>query len=266
MTLSSHHLLAFVDTVVSDIITPALDSRFQISRVTLFCDEESLQSTGNVAEVLREASVPVSILPIRPEWNAAAAFERLRMVLAASEQPCLINLSGASPLQAAVAQQVALEHKAPCFVVHPQDDELLWLTPPPANQPAEHTDLADTLRLESYFGLYGHELAAYQYRLGELDDKTIAIAGRLVRLAAEHPETIHALNWAGSELNRDYVSRRHVPKNMGQLRKLLEQTGIADWQADGNPLNLSKITPVRRGNPLNLTINRLIYRHVFDGA
>ena len=107
------HFLAFADNVIGDIITPALDKRFRIGRVTLFCEEKSLQNADNVGGVLREAGVPVSILPILPEWNAAAVFDRLRTVLAASEQPCLINLSGASPLQAAIAQPEEIEAMAP---------------------------------------------------------------------------------------------------------------------------------------------------------
>ena len=46
-------------------------------------------------------------------------------------------------------------------------------------------------------------------------------------IAASHPEAIHALNWAGSELDENYVSQRQVPTNMTCLRQLLHETGVA---------------------------------------
>ncbi|SDI75155.1 protein of unknown function [Propionivibrio dicarboxylicus] len=226
------HLISFVDDIRPEIVTPALDPQFRISQVTLFCEDEKRRDATHVAEEIRHAKLPVNTLPIRPEWDVQAVHERLSSVISLSPAPCLINLSAATPLQAAIAQQVALRHNVASFVIHPEEDRLLWLTPPPSAQPAEDASIADTLDLERYFGLYGIELVECKYRLGNRDSKLEKLSCELMDIAIRQPEAIHTLNRLGAGMDKNFVSRLHIPVEQKELKDFISRCAIACRTSD----------------------------------
>lgn len=226
------HLIAFVDDILSDIITPALDPRFQIKRVTLFCEDDNHHETDHVAAVARRAGLEVITQPIQPDWDMDAVREHLTSAINKSPSRSLINLSAATPLQAAVAQEVALIRQIPAFVIHPEKDTLIWLTPVPEEHPAEDTDINNSLSLEHYFGLFGHEVSQYQYRLNSRDADLEELAGQMALLALSSPNSIHEINWASSEMDENYVSLRRVTNNH-KLKEFINRSGIAALKPDG---------------------------------
>ena len=227
------HLLSFVGRIVGDIVTPALDRRFRISAVTLFCTDDNAHETSHVADVVRRSRLPTNIETIGPNWDVDAVRERIRQFIARASPRCLINLSAATPLQAAVAQQIAFAHNVPTFVIHPDEDTLIWLTTPPTEHPKQNTNVAETLTLESYFALFGYKLADRKYSIGGRDSAREKLAGQLVQIASRLPQSIRALNAAGANLDPDHVSRQSIGSEHAILRRLLFDSGIAEVLADG---------------------------------
>jgi len=221
------HLVAFLHQPSIDIISPVLDARFRFKRVTLLCETERLADARNTARLLQQQSINVVVLPVRPSWTPSSVKEVLTRVVASRLDKFVMNLSGASPLQSSVAQTFANANNLPTFVVQPDNDEIIWLSPPVGNFDTDDSSISDELNLEGYFSLFGHQWIGCQYRLGTRDSQKEQLAKNLLKIAINEPSVIQILNRAGSELDSGYVSQVLTPPPTRHLHSLIMQSGIA---------------------------------------
>ena len=66
------HLLAFVNRVESDIITPALDRRFGVNQVSLLCHRSELGLATDIAGVCRSLHLPASVVTLAADTQPLA--------------------------------------------------------------------------------------------------------------------------------------------------------------------------------------------------
>ena len=230
------HLISFVDQVSSDLVTPALDQQFGIRSVSLLCEEDSLGQARHVARVLRHRGLHVVVLPLRPAWSMQSVHESLRRIVTFQKDQCLLNLSGGNSLQVAAGQIFAIQNELPSFVIQPDTDRLLWLGNAPRTGPVSESEIADTLSLEHYFALFGHQLLDLQTRLSTRVVSKERIAKLLLAVAISDPQLIRWLNRAGSELEHGFVSasmKQWLPaSSLSRIQILVEKTGMATWLED----------------------------------
>lgn len=230
------HLICFVDQVSSDLVTPALDQQFGINSVSLLCEDATLSQAKHVARVLRNIGVGVVLLPLRPAWSCQSIHDSLRRIVALHKNRCLLNLSGGNSLQVAAGQIFASQNELPSFVIQPDTDRLLWLGDSPHTGPHSESEIADTLNLENYFVLFGHQFLEAHTRLSMRVRNKERIAKILLAVATSDPQLIRWLNRAGSELENGFVStplKSLVPASiLTRLKALVEQTGMANWLDD----------------------------------
>lgn len=226
------HLISFLDRQSVDVISPALDHQFRIGRVTILCEPEHLADARHSARLLRQRALQVFVVPIGEAWRPASITETLDRILAVRPEPCLINLSCANGMQAAVAQCYASRHGLPSFVIQPADDQLIWIDGLPTNYVADGEAIADSLKLEECFALFGHPWLACQYRLGQRDHGREVMARQLLQLAIDDPGAIRLLNLAGAQLQDGYLSQPLRPPIPPGLLSLIQESGWASWQDD----------------------------------
>lgn len=225
------HLLAFVDHVVSDIITPALDRRFGVERVTLLCHRPDLGFAYDVAGVARNAHLPVAVEVIPPDHQPLALQQRLAEL---AQGVCCFNLSAASPVQAALAYEVARQQQLPVMSVDHATDRLIWLSGGERVAVGNGTDIADGLSLEGYFGLYGSRVVGMHYRLSTRQPRLEALASDLAQWAVRHPRDVSTLNRLCNELAADGYSRRPLPRGEQSLHDWLAATGMVSFRHGGH--------------------------------
>ncbi len=225
------HLLAFVNRVESDIITPALDRRFGVNQVSLLCHRSELGLATDIAGVCRSLHLPASVVTLAADTQPLA----LRQQLAALAQGAVaFNISAASPVQAALAYDLARERQLPLMSIAPHSDRLIWLLG------GEHTglrtgsDIADGLTLAAYFALYGSRIEHIHYRLAQRPQRLEALAAGLAALAAQRPAALSLLNRLCNDLDTRQYSRHPLPRGERALRHWLASCGLVEVDQAGH--------------------------------
>ncbi|WP_174874582.1 Card1-like endonuclease domain-containing protein [Vogesella oryzae] len=225
------HLFAFVDRVVTDIITPALDRRFAVTRVSLLCQETELGLAYDIAGVCRSQQLPVEVVTVPPDNQPLALRQRLSELL---HGPLCLNLSAASPVQAALAFELARQRQLPVMALDHRRDRLIWLSGGEQQPLRSGSDIADGLALEDYFALYGCRLRGTRYRLWQRDLRLETLAAGLAARAATHPHELTLLNRLCNELDARQFSRRLLPRSEHFLRHWLQQSGMVMFDNIGH--------------------------------
>lgn len=225
------HLFAFVDHVLSDIVTPALDRRFDVSRVTLLCQESELGFAYDIAGVCRNQHLPVEVVVLPPDSQPLALHQRLGELL---HPPACVNLSAASPVQAALAFELAHKRRLPVMVLERRHDRLVWLSGGEQQAVNAGTDVADGLMLEDYFALYGCRVRETRYRLRQRNPQLEQLSAALAARAAGFPHELSLVNRLCNELDARQFSRRLLPRSEHFLRNWLQQSGMVTFDNIGH--------------------------------
>lgn len=225
------HLLAFVSRVSSDIITPALDHRFNVGRITLLCHEAELGYAYDIAGVCRSQHLPVAVETLPADSQPLALRQRLGELL---QSPGCLNLSAASPVQAALAYEIARKRRLPVMALDHMQDRLIWLDAGAAPAPPGGSDIADGLLLEDYFALYGCRVRGTRYRLRQRDAGLERLAAGLAQRAASFPHELSLLNRLCNELDARQFSRRLLPRSEHVLRNWLQQSSMVEFDHIGH--------------------------------
>lgn len=225
------HLLAFVDHVVSDIISPALDRRFGIERVSLLCQQPDLALAFDIAGVCRNLQLAVTVETLPPDSQPLALRQRLQ---ALAQGAVCFNISAASPVQAALAYDLARVRHLPLMSIEPQQDRLIWLLGGEHSTLLNGADIADGLTLEAYFGLYGSRIETLHYRLNRRNPRHEALAHDLALRAASHPKELSLLNRLCTELDEEQYSRRPLSGGEHHLRQWLEASAMVEFRPGGH--------------------------------
>lgn len=181
------HLIAFAGDESTDPITPAFDKRLDIREVTLLHGPRCDTRASALAKVVREAGIGARTLPL-PHLHRP---ERLDTALAAclSHWPegAIINLSGASPVVAALILRQAERRGLPVCTVEPDTDRLHWIVAPPH---FASFDVADRITLAGYLAAHGLSIVSTEVELGDPPGPYEEIAGYLLQLACQSPKVI----------------------------------------------------------------------------
>lgn len=225
------HLLAFVSHVASDIITPALDSRFGIQRVSLLCQRDDLALAYDIAAVCRNLHLTASVIILPPDSQPLALRQRLAELI---QGAVTFNISAATPVQAAFAYELARQRHLPVLSVEPRHDRLIWLSGGEHSPLHNGSEIADGLSLEGYFGLYGSSVLAMHYRLQRRNPHYETLAAALASRAASHPRDLSLLNRLCNEIDAAQYSEKSLPPGEGSLREWLEQCGLVNVNEGGH--------------------------------
>ncbi len=181
------HLIAFAGDENTDPITPAFDKRLGIREVILLHGPRFSARASALAKVVRDAGIGahISSLPHlhRPEGLEAA----LAACLSRWRERAIINLSGASPVVAALVLRMAERQGLPVCTVEPNTDRLHWISAPPH---FASFDVADRITLVGYFAAHGLSIVSTEVELGDPPGPFEQIAGYLLQLACQSPKVI----------------------------------------------------------------------------
>lgn len=224
------HLLAFVSRVLSDIITPALDRRFEVQRVSLLCRPGDLGLAYDIAGVCRNVHVTVNVVVLPPDGQPLALRQRLKELV---QGAVCFNLSGASPVQAALAYELARAHHLPVLAIDHETDRLIWLSGGEHSRLHSGSEIHEGLSLEAYFGLYGSKVIGSHYRLERRNPHHEQLAYALAQRAAHRPKAVSLLNRLCNELDEEQFSRHPLPAAEHELQQWLADSGMVTFKPDG---------------------------------
>lgn len=221
------HLIAFAGDENTDPITPAFDKRLGIREVILLHGPRQNTRASALAEVVRDAGIGARILSLphlhRPEGLATA----LAACLSHWNEGAIINLSGASPVVAALALRQAERLDLPVCTVEPDTDRLHWISAPPH---FASFDVADRITLAGYLAAHGLSIVSTEVELGDPPGPYDEIAGYLLQLACQSPKVIDSFRALMSFHMDGFLTRMPsgAARNVADYlvaRQLLERKG-----------------------------------------
>lgn len=225
------HLLAFVDHVVSDIITPALDPRFDIDRVTLLCHRAHLDLAFDILGVCQKLHLSAAVETLPADSQPLALRQRLQELV---QGGVCFNISAASPVQAALAYDLAREHRLPLMAVEHDNDRLIWLLGGESSRLHSGTEIAEGLSLEAYFALYGSRILAIHYRLERRSPRHEQLARDLAEHAALRPKSLSLLNRLCNDLDEQQFSQHPLSSGEHVLYDWLLASGMVEFRDSGH--------------------------------
>ncbi|BCL74630.1 hypothetical protein JHS3_03660 [Jeongeupia sp. HS-3] len=219
------HLLCPIDTVHSDILTPALDRIFGIQHMTVAAHSHRLNAAADIADIAAAAQIKCDIIELTGEDSPSLLRGTLAQIIHEAPMPTLINLSGASPILAALAQEVALLRQVPSFVIHPERDTLVWLNHLPNVQPAQGHNVADRLTLEGYFGLFGCDVIETSLDLKHRKPPLEKLARHMAWFASNDPRQLYSLMQHVVRADANGLTAP-LPRELQPYLMAIEQAGL----------------------------------------
>jgi len=232
MQSSAHHI-GFLASPNTELLTPLLDGRLQVSTLTVLCENSELEHLQHLAGIATEAGVTVRHWPLQDDCQPSQIAGELEALLdECGQEKMVFNLSGATPAQAAVAALLAGQRDLPAFLVHPESDVLHWIT-----APAEFTDfnVADRLKLDDWLQARGFSVLKTDFRRGErVPPNRLIGAVAMCELVIERRQLYFQLKKALQEINSTTPhshTRIAAPERINLLP--LENHGLIQLHTDG---------------------------------
>jgi hypothetical protein len=212
-------------------LLPALDPELKPKEAILLVTKKMAGRATALENVLREASVKVSRVPLDDEHDFSA-LEKILLDLAAARdgEDIALNVTGGTKLMALAAQSVAQAAGWRVFYVDVDTDEVIWL-----GKETQRKKLAAQLRLPHYLRGYGFRLEegierpSADHRHNELLQTMVSQVGSL-----EAP--LGQLNYLAQlaedhrKLNIDLTPEQQDSRSLEALLRNFESAGVLSIQ------------------------------------
>ncbi|WP_137938126.1 DUF1887 family CARF protein [Chitinivorax sp. B] len=226
-----HHMISLVTDSGTQAITPAFDQRFGIQHITLLSMPSLMDRAHRLAETCRQVGKASDVEQMVTRWKPQALREQLQHILSGCNVAHLIiNLSGATPVEAIELAQLARSMTIPAFVIEPEVDKAVWIERPASSSTRmPELDVADTLSLSQYFIVHGYQLNHAMATLKQRNYRAERIAKFMADLAVHSPRTLLRLNRAGAELDENLRSFIHFDASDWHALGFLAESGYLRW-------------------------------------
>ncbi len=243
--MHGYHLISFYADSgnETDLITPALDPHLRVVQLTVLAPESLTASATNVLAVAGRHRLSASLATVDDLWSVEGLLARVKAIIATSQWPCLLNVSGLNPYAAVCLTDLARDLQQAVLCVQPERDALRWLTPQPAELAAHDGMIPDGINLTEYLRLHGFSLQAVEYRNQPLPAGWYESACTLGRAMARHPGLVADIAHVTEGMNGDETPHRAAPALIAALGRI-QQWGLVAILPGGH-LRLAGL-PARR--------------------
>jgi hypothetical protein len=155
-TMNITHLVSVYGRSLHKSITPVLDSRLNIRKLTLLTPPRCKPDA--IIEILAQRDIEVSFITVNDLDSPGMlkrAFELTLAEPAPEEGLTALNLSGANPIAASLGTQIFRSRKLPVFSITATSDKIVWLAVPEGVTPTTGMDVESHLCLEDVLKIHG---------------------------------------------------------------------------------------------------------------
>lgn len=132
-------------------LTPVLDEAIKPQKVIMLVSPDMRERAKALENIFKPRGINVEQYPIDDPWDAGKISDCILDILGqTSDGELALNVTGGTKLMSIAAYEAFRSMDAPIYYVHPEQDQLLWLSP---KQPPH--ELADRLKLKEYLMAYG---------------------------------------------------------------------------------------------------------------
>src|SRR5574343_1216142 len=128
MTITTHLILVSTQPIPN--ITPMLDESTRPQKVLMLVSADMRERAQALENIFKPRGIGVEQIPIADPWDAAGIEETvLNLLCRYPDGSVALNATGGTKLMAIAAYGVFKSQHAPIYYVHPERDQLLWLSP-----------------------------------------------------------------------------------------------------------------------------------------
>lgn len=196
--MTQHSHLYLVSAQPTPNLTPALDPAVAPKRVVLLVSPDMVRRAGWLEAVLKPRGIRVEHWPIGDPWDVEHVQQRVLELLAS--EPALVaagdialNATGGTKPMSIAAYEVFRTADLPIFYIHPEQDRLIWMSPP--GRPA--LDLANRVKLDAF--LLAHGARVQSAATDAIPVAHQALTDWLVAHSRRFATALGTLNWLAQQ-------------------------------------------------------------------
>lgn len=151
-----NHLISVCGKSLLKSITPVLDSRLSVQKLTLLVPPR--RNTQALQQILLERDIEACFITVNDLENPGMlkrAYEQALAQPAPEQGVTALNLSGANPIAASLGTQIFRSRKLPVFSVTWATDSIVWLAVPDGVTPTTGMNVESHLCLEETLKIHG---------------------------------------------------------------------------------------------------------------
>jgi hypothetical protein len=226
------HLCLVHNTATAN-VTPALDPYFRPNEVILLYSPDKEYRASCFESVLKPTGVKVTRWPIQDARDVEHIRDRvLDLMIERENEDIALNASGGTRPMSIAAYEVFKEFNKPIFYVHPETDDVSWIT----RRELPSFNVAARIKLPAFLHAHGAEVSRLGERSG-VPSNLRRLTQELVNHAESLAKPLAAINWLAQQAENKLKSptltekQRHWP----QLNELIQQfaaEGLLTYQDD----------------------------------
>jgi len=233
MNISTHLVLVSAQPIPN--LSPILDETLRPQKVVMLVSADMQERSQALENIYKPRGISVERCLIDDPWNPEHISLKVQEIIDPYPIGSIaLNATGGTKLMSIAAYEVFREYKQPIFYIHPEKDQLIWLSPKQAG-----VELADRIKLKDYLMAYGAELVEIPDSFGvkpNIRQLTDEILKDIDRYAGELGTLNYlALKADNPQLSVEIQAGPLSNPNLWQLLDLFADAGLCT--INGNSLN-----------------------------
>lgn len=223
MKLNTHLILVSAQPIPN--ITPMLDDAVKPKKVVMLVSADMQERARALENIFKPRGISVETCAIADPWDAEQVSETVLDILCHyPDGGIALNATGGTKLMSIAACEAFRSAKAPIYYVHPNHDQLLWLSP---KQPPHA--LAGRLKLQDYLMAYGADQVEIANE-GSVSQEIQALTRQLLIDIDRYADELGTLNYLAQQADNSRLSSEigYSPQSRPKLWELLELFETAD--------------------------------------
>ena len=224
MPIDTHLILVSAQPIPN--ITPILDDHLRPQKVVMLVSPDMAERGRALENIFKPRGIRVERCLIDNPWDAEHISDTILDLIARyPDGNMALNATGGTKLMSIAAYEAFRSCELPIYYIHPEIDQLLWLSP---RQPAQA--LAGRLKLKDYLMAYGAEKVEIPSSTGVIEpirQLTWQLIADIDRYAAELGSLNYlACNADNPRLSVEIEQGPQSRPQLWQLLELFEQAGL----------------------------------------
>ncbi len=199
MKLNTHLILVSAQPIPN--ITPMLDDAVKPKKVVMLVSADMQERARALENIFKPRGISVETCAIADPWDAEQVSETVLDILCHyPDGGIALNATGGTKLMSIAACEAFRSAKAPIYYVHPNHDQLLWLSP---KQPPHA--LAGRLKLQDYLMAYGADQVEIANE-GSVSQEIQALTRQLLIDIDRYADELGTLNYLAQQADNSRLS------------------------------------------------------------
>lgn len=218
------HLVSVHGRSLQKSITPVLDSRLRIRKLTLLIPPRC--KTDAIHQILIQRDIEASfivVIDLESPGMLKRAFDLALAQAAPEEGVTALNLSGANPISASLGTQIFRSRKLPVFSISPVTDKIVWLAVPDGITPTTGMDVESHLSLEDVLKIHGIAILGCWQKLASRETKWDGLCLALLQEAQRDAHTFARFTALCRSVTSSGLVTDTIPTQSKSLHKMAQR-------------------------------------------